>query len=149
MFNEPIEERYNDVLRQRVALEGQLSLLKSSHQQELKIAHKRSNRYLLLLLLLPLTSLLCKKKIDPSVYEHQLAAQRDSIQFIAQALDLEKNKKHLIKYVIRKGDMLTSLGELFFNNKEAGYQIGLDNGIKTEYQHYHLVPGDTLLINIP
>ena len=149
MFNEPIEERYNDVLRQRVALEGQLSLLKSNHQQELKIAHKRSNRYLLLLLLLPLTTLLCKKKIDPSVYERQLTAQRDSIQQITQDLVLEKNRKHTIKYVIRKGDMLTSLGELFFNNRESGYQIGLDNGIKTEYQLYHLVPGDTLLINIP
>ncbi len=149
MFNEPIEERYNDVLRQRVALEGQLSLLKSNHQQELKIAHKRSNRYLLLLLLLPLTTLLCKKKIDPSVYERQLTAQRDSIQQITRDLVLEKEKKHTIKYVIRKGDVLTSLGELFFNNREAGYQIGLDNGINTEYQLYHLVPGDTLLINIP
>ena len=149
MFNEPIEERYNDVLRQRVALEGHLSLLKSNHQQELKIAHKRSNRYLLLLLLLPLTTLLCKKKIDPSVYERQLTAQRDSIQQITRDLVLEKEKKHTIKYVIRKGDVLTSLGELFFNNREAGYQIGLDNGINTEYQLYHLVPGDTLLINIP
>ena len=63
--------------------------------------------------------------------------------------NLEKNKKHSFKYAIKKGDMLTSLGQQFFNNKDAGYQIGKDNGITTNYQEFHLTPGDTLLINIP
>lgn len=148
MFDEPIEERFNDVLRQRVALEGEMTFLKQRHEQELKKAHKRSNQYLLLLLLLPFMSLLCKKKIDLEVHEHQMAIQKDSIQKLATALEIEKNRVHSIKYIIKKGDMLNSLGELFFNDKTKGYDIGRDNGITTNYQEYHLIPGDTLLINI-
>lgn len=149
MFDEPIEERYNDVLKQRVALEGQITFLKQNHEIELRKAHKRSNQYLLFLLLLPLMTLLCRDKIAPSVYEHQIAMQRDSINHLAVKLNQEQSKKHTFKYVIRKGDMLATLGEQFFNNREMGYQIGRDNGITTNYQEYHLRPGDTLTINIP
>ena len=147
-FNEPIEQRYNDLLKQRLALKGELALLKKTKEGE--IAAERRSRYKMLLglLLLPLFTFLCNQKTPPSVYEHKIAVQRDSIQ---QLLDdtalLLKTEKDSIRYVIQKGDMLISLGQLFYNDSTAGYQIGKDNGFTTERQHRKLVIGDTLTIH--
>ena len=149
MFTEPIEERYNEVLRQRVTLEGQLALLQHNHAEELKAAKKRSNRYLLLLFLLPLFSLICSKKIRLSEHERLMNIQKDSILLLQNQLSIEKNKKHQLRYIIKKGDYLTTIGKIFFNDPNMGYQIGKDNNISDEYSQYHLTPGDTLLINVP
>ena len=43
--------------------------------------------------------------------------------------------------------MLITLGNLFFNDPAAGYQIGMDNGISSKEQQYNLIPGDTLTIH--
>jgi hypothetical protein len=147
-FDEPIEQRYNDVLRQRIALEGEIAMLRKN--QELELAAERSSRYKFLLgiLLLPLFTFVCNRKTDPSVYEHQIAVKSDSIKLL---LDEHKGfrltEKDSIHYIVRQGDMLIGLGQLFYNDSTAGYQIGKDNGFSTERQHRKLVIGDTLTIH--
>ena len=146
-FDEPIEHRYNDLLKQRIALEGQLAMLRKN--QEAELAAERRSRYKMLLwiLLLPLFTFLCNKKTPPSVYEHKIAVQRDSIKLLLNEVqNINKTKKNTIKYTIQQGDMLISLGQLFYNDSTAGYQIGRDNGFITNEQHRQLVIGDTLTI---
>lgn len=151
MLNEPLEERYNELLRKRIALEGEIAMMRRNHEAELRLSDKRSYRYLWLLLILPLTTLLCRKKIDPSVYERQIVAQRDSIQQLlqlkTQVESLEKTTVRQVKYVIKEGDDLAKIGLLFFNDLKTGYQIGKENNLYSDYQHQHLIPGDTLKIN--
>ncbi|MDZ7877021.1 MAG: hypothetical protein U5L45_05090 [Saprospiraceae bacterium] len=146
-FNEPIEQRYNDLLKQRLELKGEIALLKHTKEAELVIERRSRYKMLLSLLLLPLFTFVCNRKIPSSVYEHKIAVQRDSIQ---QLLDekalLLKTQKDSIRYVIQKGDMLIALGQLFYNDSTAGYQIGKDNGFVTQQQHENLVIGDTLTI---
>jgi hypothetical protein len=76
-----------------------------------------------------------------------MALKTDSIQQLLMEKDnLLRTKKDSIQYVIKEGDMLVSLGQLFFNDPKAGYQIGKDNGFDTEKQYRKLVVGDTLTI---
>ena len=148
MLQEPIEERYNEILRQHIALKGEMAMLRQKQTEDLRKADKRSYRFLYILLILPLTTFLCGKKIDPSVYERQIAAQRDSITQLQSAMILlEKTKIRQTQYVIRPGDDLSIIGNLFFNDIKTAYQIGKDNGLYSDYQHQHLHPGDTLVIN--
>ena len=148
MLQEPIEERYNEILRQHIALKGEMAMLRQKQTEDLRKADKRSYRFLYILLILPLTTFLCGKKIDPSVYERQIAAQRDSITQLQSAMILlEKTKIRQTQYVIRPGDDLSIIGNLFFNDIKTAYQIGKDNGLYSDYQHHHLHPGDTLVIN--
>ena len=148
MLQEPIEERYNEILRQHIALKGEMAMLRQKQTEDLRKADKRSYRFLYILLILPLTTFLCSKKIDPSVYERQIAAQQDSITQLQSAMILlEKTKIRQTQYVIRPGDDLSIIGNLFFNDIKTAYQIGKDNGLYSDYQHQHLHPGDTLVIN--
>ena len=148
MLQEPIEERYNEILRQHIALKGEMAMLRQKQTEDLRKADRRSYRFLYIFLILPLTTFLCGKKIDPSVYERQIAAQRDSINQLQSAMILlEKTKIRQTQYVIRPGDDLSIIGNLFFNDIKTAYQIGKDNGLYSDYQHQHLHPGDTLVIN--
>ena len=150
MFTESIEEKYKELLRQRVALEGDWSLQKRQQEEALGKAKKRASQYLLLLLLLPLTTLICHRRKEAAVltaYENQILAQKDSLRNLREDVRfLGKTKVKQLKYVIKPGDMLSILGELFFNDREAGIQIGKDNGIVTSEQMANLRVGDTLNI---
>jgi hypothetical protein len=147
-FEEPIEKRYNDLLKQRIALEGELVVLRKNNELELAAERKSRYKMLLGLLLLPLFTFVCNRKTDPSVYEHKIALKTDSIQQLLMEKDhLLTTKSDSIKYVVKEGDMLVSLGQLFFNDPKAGYQIGKDNGFDTEKQYRKLVIGDTLTIH--
>ncbi len=148
MLQEPIEERYNEVLRQQIALKGEMAMLRQKQTEDLRKADKRSYRFLYILLILPLTTFLCGKKIDPSVYERRIAAQRDSItQLQSERILLEKTQLKQTRYIIRAGDDLSIIGNLFFNDIKTAYQIGRDNGLYSDYQLHHITPGDTLIIN--
>ena len=46
MFTESIEEKYKELLRQRVALEGDWSLQKRQQEEALGKAKKRASQYL-------------------------------------------------------------------------------------------------------
>ncbi len=148
MFQEPLEERYNDLLKQRVALEGKLALSHRQAETELAKARTKNKRYLFLLLLLPLLTFWCNKTQYIKPLEQKTALQQDSIaQLKNDMAAIKKVKKDSIRYVIKKGDMLVTLGNLFFNDPAAGYQIGLENGIASKEQQYNLKLGDTLTIH--
>ncbi len=148
MFQEPLEERYNDLLKQRVALEGKLALSQLQAETELAKAHTKNKRYLFLLLLLPLLTFWCNKTQYIKPLEQKTALQQDSIDKLKNEMaTIKKVKKDSIRYIIQKGDMLVTLGNLFFNDPAAGYQIGMDNGISSKEQQYNLIPGDTLTIH--
>ncbi len=148
MFQEPLEEKYNDLLKQRVALEGKLALTRQQAETELTKSRSKNKRYLFLLLLLPLLTFWCNKTQYIKPLEQKTALQQDSIaQLKNEMMAIKRVKKDSIKYIIRKGDMLVTLGHLFFNDPQAGYQIGLENGIATKEQQYNLKLGDTLTIH--
>jgi hypothetical protein len=147
MFQEPLVEKYNDVLKKRVALEGELA--QTRHQLEKKLAEARTKnkRYLLLLLLLPLLALWWSKKKYITPLEQKNAFQQEVIVKLHDDLAAAKKiRADSVRYVIKKGDMLITIGKLFFNDPAMGYQIGIDNSINSEQQRYHLTPGDTLTI---
>ncbi len=148
MFQVPLEEKYHDLLKQRVALEGQLALTEYKAKTELAEARSKNKRYLLLLLLLPLLTFWYNKALYIKPLEEKTALLQDSIaQLKKEMAVINKVKKDSVHYIIRKGDMLVTLGNLFFNDPDAGYQIGTDNGIITKEQQYHLPEGDTLTIH--
>ena len=148
MFQEPLEEKYNDLLKQRIALEGKLALTRQKAETELVKARSKNKRYLFLLLVLPLLTFWCNKTQYIKPLEQKTALQQDSIvQLKNEMAAIKRVKKDSIQYIIRKGDMLVTLGNLFFNDPVAGYQIGLENGITTKERQYHLNPGDTLTIH--
>ncbi len=148
MFQPPLEERYNDLLKQRVALEGKLALNRRQAEKELAKARSKNKTYLFLLLLLPLLTFWWNKTHYIKPLEQKTALQQDSIVHLKLELAaIKKVKKDSIRYVIKKGDMLVTLGSLFFNDPAAGYQIGIDNGIASKEEQYHLKLGDTLTIH--
>ena len=148
MFQQPFEERYNDLLKQRVALEGQLALERQQHDTEQAKMLTKNKRLLLLLFLLPLLTFWYSKKKYITPLEQKAVTQQDAIlKLNAEIATLKKVKKDSVHYIISKGDMLVTLGNLFFNDPAEGYQIGLDNGITTDSQRYNLVLGDTLTIH--
>ena len=148
MFQEPLEERYNDLLKQRVALEGKLALSRHQAETELAKARTKNKRYLFLLLMLPLLTFWYNKTQYIKPLEQKTALQQDSIAKLKNEMaTIKKVKKDSIRYIIQKGDMLVTLGNLFFNDPAAGYQIGMDNGISSKEQQYNLISGDTLTIH--
>ena len=148
MFQEPLEEKYNDLLKQRIALEGKLALTRQKAETELVKARSKNKRYLFLLLILPLLTFWCNKTQYIKPLEQKTTLQQDSIAYLkSEMAAIKKIKKDSIQYIIRKGDMLVTLGNLFFNDPAAGYQIGLENGITTKERQYNLNPGDTITIH--
>lgn len=147
-MKEPIEFRFNELLREHTALKGAYQIAQKTANEQLEKTQKSANRYLLLLLFLPLFTLLCHKIPPPSVSRIEYSNTRDSLEtlrFLHQKMGM--TAKNQVKYVVKQGDMLVTIGELFFNNREAGYQIGIDNNIISDYDQKHLVVGDTLIIN--
>ncbi len=110
-LSQPLNERYNELLRQRVALEGQHAQAQAQAENARQKAQKNTRRAYLLLLLLPLLALWCRKPSFDLATHQRIVQQKDSL-FAAQnaILDstrnelesLEKLKFHQIKYVIKK-----------------------------------------------
>lgn len=140
-----LEERYYHLLRQRLELEGKRATEQQQHHEALIASQKFNKRLWLLLLLLPVLSLICRKKPTPSVPLAE-AMQKDSlIQILQRQRDSLENKTKVL-YVIKKGDKLVDLGKRFWGHRDSGYRIGRDNGIYDSIQYYNLIPGDTLVI---
>jgi hypothetical protein len=140
-----LEERYYHLLRQRLELEGKHAAAHKQHIEAIEDAKQSNKRLWLLLLLLPVLSLICRKKPTPSVPLSE-AVQKDSlIQVLRKERDSLESKTKIL-YVIKKGDKLVDLGKRFWGHPDSGYRIGRDNGIYDSIQYYHLIPGDTLVI---
>ncbi|MEN9612507.1 MAG: hypothetical protein RLZZ628_3321 [Bacteroidota bacterium] len=153
--NETIEDRFKTVLKQRLALEGEISLLKKKQDQDIaKRARKRN--YLIIIGLISFISWRAGQK--PMVLRSDFTRKSDSLSMMNRRFEWMKYRfdtlnSHppcvkVIRYAYQQGDYLGKLGKFFFNNDEMGYQIGKDNGILTREQWTKMKPGDTLNIYI-
>ena len=143
-----------DMAKQRVTLEGELALMRKN--SDLDSGHRRGQvfKVLSLLMIFPLflwifhkpstgtadknlilkmqsttDSLLQLKNTQITDYQ-QIAAQNE------QSLAAQKVKA--IYYVLKKDDTLAELGELFYNNKTAGFRIAKDNQLSVD--DYKILP---------
>lgn len=150
-----IEEQYVDAVKGRITTEGALMQTKKEYEAVIGQQQSRFNKLILLLLLLPLMQWICGKKSPPPIVQEVEVAvpQTDSLNSLRSKIALQEKtidalkaqKGRTIRYLIREGDNLESIGYLFFNDRKAGYQIGKDNRISNENR---LTVGDTLLINV-
>jgi cell division protein FtsB len=158
-----LEEKYVSDVKRRVALEGEQVFLKKAYEQEIAGYRRRTNRLIILLLLFPLLFKLCKKekpvltdqqaKIESlqqeinQMHRDKVALQHE-ISSLSTALEsCRATQVRSVNYTIKEGDRLSELGLLFFNNMKAGYQIGNDNNIWSDYTETHLKKGRVLKIN--
>lgn len=141
---EELDEQYREVLKQRVALEGELAVANKATAAY----RSKSGRYLLAFgLLAALTAWLWIYKQRPIVQKVQTIVQSDSLAYYREELTAFRQRSpREIKYIVREKDVLEDLGGLFYNDKTAGYLIGKDNGIETRMERRRLIPGDTLVI---
>jgi hypothetical protein len=154
-IHETVEDRLNTVLKQRLALEGDLALLKKQQNQQIAVRARKRNYWIIIGLVSFVTWRACRK---PTVLRADFVRKSDSLELINRRLEWMKYRfdtlhQHfpcvkVIRYGYQQGDYLGKLGKLFFNNDEMGYQIGKDNGITTREQWTKMKPGDTLNIYI-
>jgi len=75
---------------------------------------------------------------EEAVYQKEIAELSEKIYVLEQTRVVRE-----LKYKVKKGDVLHELGELFYNDSDAGIQIALDNKI---YDIRGLPIGKTLTI---
>jgi hypothetical protein len=144
MLIEQLEEKYKEVLKQRLTLEGEVALWKQRYQEDVARYKQRANRYILLLLLLPLIALFFKRQPPPSVDWQPFALQRDSLKNLLD--NLAHTSVHQIKYIAKKGDTPASLALLFYNDEKAAAQIIKENYLDLLGYVREIKAGDTLKI---
>ncbi|MEY4935608.1 MAG: hypothetical protein RIS64_1967 [Bacteroidota bacterium] len=154
-IHETVEDRLKSVLKQRLALEGEIALLKKK-QDHAKAARARKRNYLIIIGLI--SFILWRAIRKPMVLRADYTRKSDSLTLMKQRFewmqyrfDTLNNKPPCIKviqYTYQHGDYLEKLGLLFFNNAKMGYQIGRDNGIYTHEQWKKINQGDIINIYI-
>ncbi|MBK8720746.1 MAG: hypothetical protein IPL95_00220 [Saprospiraceae bacterium] len=158
-----LEEKYVNDVKKRVALEGEQVFLKKEYEKEIKKYRWRTNRLLILVFLIPLFMKYCKKDQGELIYHQQdINALNQNIETLKKENQASKKEiadlknlvessnatvKRSVNYTVKKGDRLSELGLLFFNDMKAGYKIGNDNNIWSDYTETHLEPGTVLKIN--
>ena len=90
MFQEPLEDRYNDLLKQRVALKGELASVRKQADENLSKARTKNRRYVLLLFLVPFLTFWCSKKRYIQPLEQTTMRQHDSILTLQNDVILAK-----------------------------------------------------------
>lgn len=144
---EEAEQGYVQLLKNKIQLEGELLQLRKSAEQNDAKKRRRYNTLLFLLFLIPFITYVIGKKQAPPV-QQLIHKECDSITYYRTHYEaIRATQIRQLRYVVKEGDILEDLGLLFFNNKQAGIQIGVDNQINTEKQQHRLIPGDTLQIN--
>ena len=154
-IHETVEDRLKLVLKQRLALEGEIALLKKKQDQQIT-ARARKRNYLIISGLIGFGIWRACQK--PMVLRTDYTRKSDSLTLMNQHFEWMKYRFDtlnnqppcikVIRYAYRQGDYLEKLGKLFFNDSEMGYQIGEDNNILTREQWTKMKPGDTLNIYI-
>ncbi len=148
MMNE-LEEKYVATLKLRIATDGELLLQKKRHEQLHRKYKSNLSRTIFLFCLLPLGYFMCRKSpsTDPTL-SIRLQERNEQLQAVRAERDsLLAQKVRTIEYTIQSNDNLEKLGQLFFNNPQAGYQIGKENGIERDFYYKHLDVGKKLKIN--
>jgi hypothetical protein len=147
-IHETLEDRLKAVLKQRLALEGEIALLKKKQEQQIA-ARARKRNYLIIIGLI--TFGIWRAYQKPMVLRTDYTRKSDSLSMMAYRFDTLSQHfpcVKVIRYAYTQGDYLEKLGKFFFNDNEKGYQIGKDNGILTREQWTKMKPGDTLNIYI-
>jgi hypothetical protein len=154
-IHETVEDRLKSVLKQRLALEGEIALLKKKQDQQIA-ARARKRNYLIIIGLITFGIWRAYQKpmvlrTDYTRKSDSLALMNHQFEWMQYRFDTLNNQLpcvKVIRYAYKQGDYLEKLGKLFFNNSEMGYQIGKDNDILTREQWTKMKPGDTLNIYI-
>ncbi|MEL6864107.1 MAG: hypothetical protein AAFP19_06805 [Bacteroidota bacterium] len=149
LLNE-VESQHVENIKARVSLEGELKTSQRDHREAMHRQKRRFNNLVLLLLTLPLLNLICTQRPLPPV-KQSIIISNDSIDHYKkanQALQtqieaLQTQEVSQIEYIIQEGDRLVDLGQLFYNDPNAGYLIGKQNAVANPRR---LQPGDTLTI---
>jgi hypothetical protein len=145
-----LEEEYVETVKEKIALGGDLIEQEKVHQREMSEVRQRFNRLVWLLFLLPFLVFICGRKSVPTAAPVLQGAPIDSLNHYKK-LYHEAHKAmgaeyiDSIRYVIRKGDKLGMLGEMFFGNYDTWQRIKIENNIKDEHR---LMPGDTLTLRL-
>ena len=86
-----------------------------------------------------------KQRSSLKIHENSISDYEKQIKELSTKLNrLEQTRSvRELKYKVKKGDVLHELGELFYNDSDAGIQIALDNKI---YDIRGLPVGETLTI---
>jgi hypothetical protein len=139
--------RLFDMAKQRIELEGELAISKKQNAEDSGIRRSQMFKILSLLLILPLVVWVCHKPKPTPVIGVLSQHELDSLTQIhnAQIADLQQDiasieaqKIHAIYYTLKKDDTLEGLGELFYNNKRAGFRIAKDNLLSVD--DYEILP---------
>ena len=141
-------EKYREVLRQRIALEGRAAELNNLNQSLTAKVQNAKPRFIIWTTLLGLIILyLFSRKTTPPPIAPPTALLDSLTYFKMRNQILETQKPKSVKYVIRPKDNDEVIGALFYNDPKAGIQIIKDNGIDTStYSLRHLKTGDTIKI---
>ncbi len=144
-----LEEKYVNVVKKRIAQEGELVQLQKQYEEDNSKSRRRINSLIFLLMLLPFWNYWCRpkqivKEIQPDLRVDTLSFKIDSLKKVEEMV--RTNIVHKVQYRIKEGDNLESLGKLFYNNPQAGYQIGKDNNIESDFYYRRLPPGKTISI---
>jgi hypothetical protein len=133
--------------KQRIELEGELAISKKQNAEDSGVRRSQMFKFLSLLLILPLIVWICHKPKPMPVVNVLSQHTFDSLTQIKniQIADLQQDiasievqKTHTIYYTIKKDDTLEKLGELFYNNKRAGFRIAKDNLLSVD--DYKILP---------
>ncbi len=155
-------EDYLAMTKRSSILEGKVVELEQKRKRDRNNYVGKIYRNLFFLSLLGLIYFLFfKKPPQPEIVPDQATIENLKKQHETQTAqlkkDLEDAKNQIegikaqtnvksIQYVIQKDDILWQLGELFYNNRLAAYQIAKDNDIPEE--KFRLLPvGDTITLN--
>jgi len=90
-------------------------------------------------------TLIQRQKNSLQFYENNVVDYKKQIEELSTKLHVLEQTQNIreLKYKVKPGDVLHELGELFYNDSDAGIQIALDNKI---YDIRGLPVGETLTI---
>jgi hypothetical protein len=142
--------RLLDMAKQRIELEGELAISKKQNAADSDIRRSQMFKFLALLLILPFMVWICHKPkptpvpvVANTISQHTLDSltqihNTQIADFQQDISSLEAQKTHVIYYTLKKDETLEELGELFYNNKRAGFRIAKDNLLSVD--DYKVLP---------
>ncbi len=152
-----IEQTYVDTVKDKIALEGDLTEVIKLKKEEARTASRKRSNLVLLLLLLPLLFFLCGRRTPIQNVENSIApAVRDSLELLVGEKQALENENGLLRkkldqlqnektpHIIQEGDKLINLAEQYYDDGNLWKLILKDNPTITNPKK--LEPGDTIYI---
>ena len=141
-------QKTNYLLINNLELESQIQKLNFEATIEKKKAQQQQRYLLCALFLMPLVLLVLQNKKVKMVELNNTTQQFSSeISTLKDKLtQIEKTQTHSIQYVTQPGDNLAKIGNLFYNDAEAGHRVAADNKLHVTDLNVLLFPNDTLKV---